>query len=56
MLQHGTWIILKEKNPLPLPGSEPRTVQPRSLLAISTALFRLPTKGTESDVFVPTEN
>jgi hypothetical protein len=27
MLQHGTWIILKEKNPLPLPGFEPRTVQ-----------------------------
>jgi len=25
----------------------------RSLLAISTALFRLPIKGTESDVFVP---
>jgi hypothetical protein len=25
----------------------------RSLLAISTTLFRLPIKGTESDVFVP---
>jgi len=28
MLQHGTWIILQEKNPSALPGFEPRTVQP----------------------------
>jgi hypothetical protein len=28
----------------------------RSLLAILTALFRLPIKGTESDVFVPAGN
>ena len=28
----------------------------RSLLVISTALFRLPIKGTESDVSVPAGN
>jgi hypothetical protein len=47
---------IKTENPFA--AAEIRAPAPpaSSLLAILTTLFRLPIKGTESDVFVPFEN
>jgi hypothetical protein len=52
----GGGMDVKNKNLLPLPGYEPRTVHPRSLIAIPTtlSLFELPVKDVaeRDDVWI----